>query len=130
MTENPEDAEGRRRSRAAAEEEQDQAAAAEAAAIGGPDPAPEADPAQAPVAEGGGGEAEGFEQAEEALIRNASHEDDLADPGADALTPEAESDRSTATYGEPDEVDPTEVTSDPSEGPDDPGQGPGLAADR
>ncbi len=122
MPENPEDAEAERRARAAAEAEQADAAAAEAGAIGGPDPMPGADPADRPVAEGGGGEAEGFEQAEDALIRQASHEDNLSDPTADAFTPEAESDRSTATYGEPDEVDSTEVTSEPSEGPDDPGQ--------
>jgi len=130
MTETPEDAEAEGRSRAAAEAEEAEMAAAEAGSIGGPDPMPDADPADRPVAEAGGGEAEGFEQAEDALVRNASHEDNLSDPAADAFTPEAESDRSTAVYGEPDEVDPTEVTSDPSEGPDDPGEGPGLAADR
>jgi hypothetical protein len=130
MTENPEDAAAERRSRAAAEAQEAEAAAAEAASIGGPDPAPDADPAERPVAEGGGGEAEGFELAEDALIRHASHEDNLADPAADAFTPEAEADLSSAAYSEPDEVDPTGVTSDPSEGPDDPGQGPGLAADR
>jgi hypothetical protein len=122
MTESLEDAEAERRSRAAAEAEQAEAAAAEAAAIGGPDPMPGSDPAERPVAEGGGGEAEGFEQAEDALIRQASHEDNLSDPAADAFTPEAESDPSTAAYGEPDEVGSTEVTSDPPEGPDDPGR--------
>ena len=130
MAENPEDVEAERRARAAAEAEEADAAAGEAAGIGGPDPMPGADPADRAVAEGGGGEAEGFELAEDALIRQASHEDNASDPTADAFTPESESDRSTAVYGEPDEVDSTEVTSDPSEGPDDPGQGPGLAADR
>ncbi len=130
MIENPEDAEAQRRSMAASEAEEAEAAAAEAGAIGGPDPMPDADPADRAVAEGGGGEAEGFEQAEDALIRHASHEDNLSDPAADAFTPEAESDLSGAVYGEADEVDPTEVTSDPSEGPDDPGEGPGIAADR
>ncbi|MBA3304814.1 MAG: hypothetical protein H0U25_02660 [Thermoleophilaceae bacterium] len=122
MPENLEDAEAQRRSRAAAEAEQAEAAAAEAGAIGGPDPMPGADPADRPVAEGGGGEAEGFEQAEDALIRQASHEDNLSDPAADAFTPELESDRSPATYGEPDDIDSTEVTSEPPEGPDGPGQ--------
>jgi len=130
MTESPEDIEAERRSRAAAEAEEAEMAAAEAGSIGGPDPMPDVDPADRPVAEGGGGQAEGFEQAEEALIRQASHEDNLSDPATDAFPPETESDRSTVVYGEPDEVDPTEVTSDPSEGPDDPGRGPGLAADR
>jgi hypothetical protein len=60
---------------------------------------------RAPVEEAGGGEAEGFEQAEEQLERNASHEDAGADPGRDAFPPEAESDRSGAEYGEPDGVD-------------------------
>ncbi len=128
--ESPEDAEAERRSRAAAEAEQVEAAAAAAAAIGGPDPMPGADPAERPVAEGGGGQAEGFEQAEEALIRQASHEDNLSDPTADAFTPEVESDRSGAAFSEADEADPSEVTSDPGEGPDDSGEGPGMAAER
>ncbi len=121
MTESMEEAEAERRAAAARAEDEAEAAAAEAAAIGGPDPIPGADPAERAVAEGGGGESEGFEQAEDALIRQASHEDNLSDPTADAFSPEVESDRSTAVYGEPDEVNPTEVTSDPSEGPDDPG---------
>jgi hypothetical protein len=87
--------------------------------------------AMRPVEEAGGGEAEGFEQAEQDLIENASHGDGQGDPIADAIDNEsAEAARSTAAYGEPDEVDPTEVTSDPDEGPDDPGRGPGIAADR
>lgn len=55
-----------------------------------------------PVEEAGGGEAEGFEQAEEQLERNASHEDSGANPRDDAFTPEAESDLSGAEYGEAD----------------------------
>ena len=110
--------------------EQAEAAAAEAGAIGGPDPQPELDPADRPVAEGGGGEAEGFEQAEEALVGQASHEDVPADPAGEAMTPEREADRSDAAYGEGDEVDVTEVTSDPDAGSEDPGEGPGIAAER
>jgi hypothetical protein len=60
---------------------------------------------RAPVEEAGGGEAEGFEQAEEQLERNATHEDAGADPGGDAFTPEAESDMSGAEYGEADGED-------------------------
>lgn len=62
------------------EDEQARAAAAEAARIGGEPgdqrghPA-EADPALRPVYEAGGGEAEGFEEAEEELIDHASHGD-------------------------------------------------------
>lgn len=88
-------------------EQEAAAAAAEAARIGGGDPQPDVDPELKPVLEGGGGEAEGFEQAEEALIRQATHDDDVpADPSADAFSGEVESDRSTAEYGEGDGVDP------------------------
>ena len=57
-----------------------------------------------PVEEAGGGEAEGFELAEEQLERNASHEDAGGNPRDDAFTPETESDRSGAEYGEADEA--------------------------
>jgi hypothetical protein len=111
-------------------EEEAAAAAAEAARIGGPPPDDDLDPAERPVVEAGGGVAEGFEQSEEDLIRQASHEDAAAAPSDAAFSPEQESDRAGAAYGEPDEIDPTEVVADPREGDDDPGAGPGLAADR
>ena len=57
------------------EQEETDAAAAEAARIGGVAGDEDLDPAQRPVIEAGGGEAEGFEQAEEALIEHASHGD-------------------------------------------------------
>jgi hypothetical protein len=57
------------------EREQAEAAAAEAARIGGVAGDEQLDPAQRPVVEAGGGEAEGFEQAEDALIEHASHGD-------------------------------------------------------
>jgi hypothetical protein len=88
------------------------------------------DEARRPVEEGGGGEAEGFEQAERELEEHASHAEEGGDPVSDAFSPEAESDRASAKYGEPDEVDPTEVVRDPDEGPDDPGEGPGIAPER
>ena len=50
-------------------------AAIEAAAIGGRAGDEQLDPAQRPVSEAGGGEAEGFEDAEAALIDHASHGD-------------------------------------------------------
>ena len=86
------------------------AAAAEAAAVGGTPGADvgeaEDDPAMRPVYEAGGGEQEGFELAEAELVENASHGEGRANPASDAFAPEAESDRSTAEYGEPDqEVD-------------------------
>ncbi|MGN6373441.1 MAG: hypothetical protein ACTHM1_10720 [Solirubrobacteraceae bacterium] len=57
------------------EREQADAAAQEAAGIGGRAGDEQLDPAERPVLEGGGGEAEGFEQAESALIEHASHGD-------------------------------------------------------
>lgn len=88
------------------------------------------DPAFEAVDEAGGGVAEGFEQAEEDLIENASHGDGMGDPLTDAIDNEnVEAERSTAAYGEPDEVDATEVTSDP-EDPDGPGEGTPIAPDR
>jgi hypothetical protein len=92
------------------------AAAAEAAAIGGRqpeigglDPDAKIDEALRPVYEAGGGEQDGFELAEFDLERNASHDDGVAFPELDAFTPEIESDRSPAEYGEPDDVEPPDL---------------------
>jgi len=57
------------------EQDETDAAAEEAARIGGVAGDEDLDPARRPVIEGGGGEAEGFEEAEEALIEHASHGD-------------------------------------------------------
>jgi hypothetical protein len=81
-------------------EEEAEAAAAEAAQIGGDVPQDEEDPALAPLAEAGEGEAEGFELAEKDLVDIASHGDEHRFPGGVAPPPE-ESQR--AEYGEPDE---------------------------
>ena len=111
--------------------EEEAAAAADAGRIGGvAGDEDDFEPEMRAVYEGGGGEAEGFEQAEADLIENAQHGGGHGDPLSDAFTPEAEADRAGAVYGEADEEDTTEVTSDPREGPDDPGEGPGIAADR
>jgi hypothetical protein len=85
--------------------EEEAAAAAEAGAIGGPgvDDA-HGDPAMEPVYEAGGGEAEGFEAAEEELVDNASHGGGRGDPIRDAMTPEVEADESTAVEGDADEI--------------------------
>ncbi len=83
-------------------DEEAEAAAAEAARIGGPDPQPGVDPAERPLSESGEGYAEGFEDAEDALRRNASHEDRGADPIGDAGRPEPDSDEAGAEYGEAD----------------------------
>jgi hypothetical protein len=110
--------------------QEESAAAAEAARIGGRAPADADDPAMDPVYQAGGGEQEGWEQAEEELIENASHGDGGGQPERDAFAPELESDRSGAVYGEADRLSSTEVVEDPGAGADDPGDGPGLSADR
>jgi hypothetical protein len=111
---------------------EEEAAAAEAASrIGGvAGDEDDFDPEMRPVYEAGGGPAEGFEQAEADLIDNATHSDGHGNPEVDAFTPERESDRSSAVYGEPDEEDTTEVVYDPDEGPDAPSAGPGITHDR
>ena len=87
--------------------EEEAAAAADAAHIGGrAGDEDDFDPAMRPVYEAGGGEAEGFEQAESDLIENASHGDGRGNPETDAFTGEVESDRSGAEYGEADQFDP------------------------
>src|SRR5690242_11163031 len=85
--------------------EEEAAAAAEARAIGGPgvDDA-HGDPAFEAVYEAGGGEAEGFELAEEELEENATHGGGRADPIRDAFTPQVEADEATAVDGEADEI--------------------------
>jgi len=88
---------------------EERAAAAEAASIGGRQPdvggtAGEAvDEASRPVREAGGGEQEGFEVAENDLVRNASHDDGEGCPERDAFSPEHEADRSTAEDAQADE---------------------------
>jgi hypothetical protein len=84
-------------------DEEAAAAAAEAARIGGPPLDDGVDPAQRPLVEGGEGESEGFELAEEELIDRASHGDQKHFPDGDA--PPAE-EPSEATYGEPDQAIP------------------------
>jgi hypothetical protein len=106
------------------------AAGAEAAMIGGAVPPDAADPAMEPVYQAGGGEQEGFEAAENALIEAATHGEDLGNPLRDAITPEVESDASGAVYGEGDGIPSTEVAEDPGTGREDPGTGRGLAAER
>ena len=81
-----------------------EAAAHEAAGIGGRAPDNE-DPARRPVDEAGGGEAEGFEQAEEDLRENAEHGQlGPRDPNRDAFTPEKQSDVANVEYAEADDA--------------------------
>lgn len=56
-------------------EQEARAAAREAGAIGGVAGDEDLDPEQRPVREGGGGEAEGFEESEALLIEHATHGD-------------------------------------------------------
>jgi hypothetical protein len=89
------------------EQQETEAAAAEAARIGGVAGDEQLDPARRPVVEGGGGEAEGFEEAEAALIEHASHGDQQSahavihdagrpeDAGADVEDAEADAARSS-----------------------------------
>lgn len=118
-------------------EDEAELAAAEAAAIGGqPTRELEADsdhdPAMQAVIEGGGGVSEGFELAEAELVEHAEHGPARVET---EIHVREEVDRESeeidpATYGDADEVEATEVTSDPDAGPDDPGAGPGITAER
>jgi hypothetical protein len=84
--------------------EEEEEAGAEAGAIGGQGSDEDLPPAERAVREGGGGVAEGFEDAEEELIENVGSGE--GNPAADAFEPEAESDLSGAEYGEADEESP------------------------
>ena len=84
--------------------EEEAAAARDAGRIGGiAGDEDDFDPQMRPVYEAGGGEAEGFEQAEADLIDNAQHGDGRGDPIGDAFPPEIESDRSGIEYGDADQ---------------------------
>jgi hypothetical protein len=91
-------------------EAEEDAAGAEAAGIGGRSGMEGMDEAKRASAEHGGGEAEGFEEAEQLLQENASHGEPAGDPLTDAAAPEAEPD--PGTYGEADEIDSTETDAD------------------
>ena len=88
---------------------QEDEAAAEAARIGGrasDEPSPDAadrDPAMEPVIEAGGGEAEGFEEAERELIEHASHGDQHAARRVIEDAPDESEDARAASGGEADE---------------------------
>jgi hypothetical protein len=87
------------------EDEETEAARREAAAIGGRAGDEDLDPALRPLVEGGEGEAEGFELAEEDLIEAAQHGDSAADPLGDAFTPEVDGLDNVDSYGEADHED-------------------------
>jgi hypothetical protein len=83
------------------EDEQVKLAEAEASRIGG-GAAERADPAWQAVREGGGGEAEGFEDAEDALIEHASHGDEQAAHAVLHHQGQAEDVNDVDEYGEAD----------------------------
>ena len=86
--------------------EEEAAAARDAGRIGGTaGDENDFDPQMRPVYEAGGGESEGFEQAEADLVDNAQHGDGHGDPISDAYAPEAESDRAGVEYGDADHED-------------------------
>lgn len=87
------------------EQRQETLAGAEAGAIGGRR-AEDVDESEQARVEAGGGESEGFEQAEELLEEHASHGDPGGDPLRDA--PDVEPDQDPGTYGEADEVEPAD----------------------
>jgi hypothetical protein len=82
--------------------EEEDAAAAEARQIGGRSGMEGMDEAKRASAEHGGGESEGFEEAEKLLEEQATHGDPLVDPLRDA--PKVEEEESPAVYGEADEA--------------------------
>lgn len=86
-------------------EEEAEVAATEAGSIGGSEPDYEVDEADRAVAEGGGGEAEGFEQSERSLERFASHEDAGGNPARDAFTEESEDSGSEHARGDQEELE-------------------------
>ena len=86
--------------------DEEEAAAREASRIGGPGADDHVAEEERPVVEGGGGEAEGFEQAEDELVEAATHGDPAPDPAELAGEPEDEA--TDAEYGEPDRVTSTE----------------------
>jgi hypothetical protein len=90
--------------------EEEEAAAGEAARIGGRSGMEGIEEAKRSAAEHGGGEAEGFEQAEELLEEQATHGDPSVDPLGNA--PAVEQEKDPSIHGEADEIESTEKRSD------------------
>ncbi|MFL5900092.1 MAG: hypothetical protein ACJ75S_02690 [Solirubrobacterales bacterium] len=83
--------------------EEEEAAGGEAARIGGRSGMEDMAEEKRAAAEHGGGEAEGFEQAEELLEGQATHGDPTVDPLGHA--PAVEEEEDSSVHGEADEVD-------------------------
>jgi hypothetical protein len=92
-------------------EREEAEAAREAANIGGRSGMEDFSEEERPLAEGGEGESEGFELAEEELIERASHEDDQGNPLTDRPEPE-EPGGAGATYADADDLESTETDVD------------------
>lgn len=90
--------------------QEEDAAAAEAGKIGGRSGLEGMDEAERAAAEHGGGQAEGFEQAEQMLEEQASHGETSVDPLAGAGAVEEE--RDPAVHGDADEFESTETEDD------------------
>ena len=88
--------------RSESEEEEAELAGREAAEIGGTAGDEDLDPAERPLVEGGEGEAEGFELAEEELIDHASHAEFGGNPLEDTYEVEGEEPSDEDVYGEAD----------------------------
>lgn len=91
------------------EREEEDAAAHDAGAIGGVAGDEDLDPAERPVSEGGGGVAEGFEDAESALVDHATHGDEYSGRAALHDAPALEEAGVTAEGAEADEIHTSEL---------------------
>jgi hypothetical protein len=98
-------------------DEQAELAARDAARIGGETGVEDVSPEQRAVSESGGGEAEGFELAEQQLEESASHDDTAGNPLEDRFPAEAEDPEAHTIHGEPDQVDST-ATEEETQGTD------------
>lgn len=88
------------------EEREERLAGEEASQIGGKPGHQTSDPSRQAAQEAGGGESEGWEEAEEDLIQHASHGDDRSDTAIlrRQIKEEKEGSLSTARYGEADQT--------------------------
>jgi len=91
-------------------EREEAEAAREAGNIGGRSGMEDVPEAERPLAEGGGGESEGFEQAEELLEERATHDDDRGGPLRDR--PDKEDEPSRAEHADADDFESTETDVD------------------
>jgi hypothetical protein len=98
------------------EEAETEAAASEARSIGGVAGDEDLDPADRPVREAGGGEAEGFELAEDDLVEHASHGDEHSGRMALYHAGSDEEAGAETEYGEADEVRSSELDPEDPEG--------------